>query len=171
MTIEEIKSLKVGLLTILLVVLLLITGILYTLIFKSIKVDTVSVRLENPTFFISPPDIITVKEAIEYYDIHHPTIVLAQAVLESGYFRSRVAKEDHNLFGLYNSRRNRYFKFTHWTASVEAYKKEIQDRYNYSPEEDYYTFLERINYAQAPNYTNELKKIVNKLENETFITE
>lgn len=98
------------------------------------------------------------KEALEYYDIHHPEIVYAQALLETGYFRSQGCLRDNNLFGLYNSRKHRYHKFNHWTVSVIKYKEWIQKRYK--PPEDYYKFLQRIGYAEDPQYVNKLKSIV-----------
>ena len=99
-------------------------------------------------------------EALEYYDIHHPEIVYAQAILETGHFKSKGCTQDNNLFGLYNSRKGEYHKFNHWTESVEAYKTWIQYRYN--PTNNYYEFLQRIRYAGDPEYTIKLKQIVRK---------
>ena len=97
-------------------------------------------------------------DALIYYDIKHPHIVHAQAVIETGNFNSRLCVEDNNLFGLYNSRLRRYHKFDHWVESVEAYKKFIQ--YRYDSTEDYYRFLQRINYASDPEYINKVKSKV-----------
>ena len=119
-----------------------------------------------------PPDTITLVpvfmdrtakegliDALEYYDIHHPNIVYAQAVLETGHFKSEGCLKHNNLFGLYNSKAKRYCRFNHWTESVIAYKEWIQRRYK--PPEDYYEFLKRIHYARDPEYIKKLKKIVN----------
>lgn len=99
-------------------------------------------------------------DALEYYDIHHPDIVYAQAVLETGNFKSIGCLEHNNLFGLYNSRANKYYRFDHWTESVIAYKEWVQRRYK--PPEDYYKFLQRIRYATDPQYIPKLKQIVKK---------
>ena len=120
----------------------------------------------------SPPDTIdstpvfmdrTAKEglidALEYYDIHHPNIVYAQALLETGHFKSEGCLKHNNLFGLYDNKAKRYYKFNHWTESVIAYKEWIQKRYK--PPEDYYRFLQRIGYAEDPQYVYKLKQIVN----------
>lgn len=130
-------------------------------------------RLNHDRSIVPPPDTIssatvfmdsTAKEglidALEYYDIHHPDIVYAQAILETGHFRSIGCLEHNNLFGLYNSRANRYCRFDHWTESVIAYKEWIQKRYK--PPEDYYKFLQRIRYASDPQYISKLKQIVKK---------
>lgn len=121
----------------------------------------------------SPPDTIvptlvfmdrTAKEglidALKYYDIQHPDIVYAQALLETGHFKSVGCLKHHNLFGLYNSKAKRYCRFNHWTESVIAYKEWIQRRYK--PPEDYYKFLSRIGYASDPTYISKLKQIVKK---------
>lgn len=103
------------------------------------------------------------KEALEYYDVKHPHIVHAQAILETGNFTSKLCKEDNNLFGLYNSKSKRYYKFNHWSESVVAYLAFVQ--YKYKDDIDYYKFLEKINYAEDPKYINKLKEIIktNKL--------
>ena len=120
----------------------------------------------------SPPDTIastpvfmgrTAKDglidALEYYGIHYPNVVYAQALLETGYFKSEGCLRYNNLFGLYDNKAKRYCRFNHWTESVIAYKEWIQKRYK--PPEDYYRFLQRIGYAEDPQYVYKLKQIVN----------
>lgn len=108
--------------------------------------------------FLDKPAKDGLKEALVYYDIQCPEIVYAQAVLETGHFKSMGCLRDNNLFGLYNSRTKRYHKFKHWAESVVAYKEWIQRRYK--PPNDYYKFLKRIGYAIDPNYITKLKQIV-----------
>ncbi len=98
------------------------------------------------------------EEALIYYDVKHPNIVYAQAILETGHFQSAICVEHNNLFGLYNSKNKRYYSFEHWTESVVAYKEWIQRRYK--PPNDYYRFLERIHYADDSLYIQKLKQIV-----------
>lgn len=100
--------------------------------------------------------------ALEYYDLHHPDIVFAQAQLETGYFKSALYTKHNNLFGLYSSKHQRYCRFGHWTESVVAYKDWIQRRYK--PPNDYYGFLERIHYASDPLYIWKLKQMVKRNE-------
>lgn len=100
------------------------------------------------------------REALIYYEVQHPDIVYAQAVLETGHFKSVGCLKHNNLFGLYNSKAKRYHRFEHWTESVVAYKKWIQRRYK--PPADYYAFLKRIGYATDPQYIQKLKIIVKK---------
>lgn len=118
-----------------------------------------TVNKEQSDFFSkSPQDGLM--EALEYYGVKHPHIVYAQAILETGHFKSDLCLNNNNLFGLYNSRENKYYVFDHWTESVMAYLNYIQ--YKYKPPNDYYKFLSDIGYAEDPNYINKLKGIVNK---------
>lgn len=94
--------------------------------------------------------------ACEYYGIKYPNIVTAQAILESGNFKSKVFKEYNNPFGLYNSREKDYFRFNHWTDAILAYQKYIEYRYKGG---DYYLFLDSIGYAEDPNYIRKVKAI------------
>lgn len=117
--------------------------------------DTIPLRPN----FIDQPAKDGLKNALEFYGIEHSDIVYAQALLETGHFKSVGCLEHNNLFGLYNSKAKRYYRFNHWSESVVAYKKWIQRRYK--PPEDYYEFLKRIHYARDPEYIKKLKKIVN----------
>lgn len=121
------------------------------------KSDTIEIKLEQPEFLLSDNPARDLPKVLEYYDVQHPDIVRAQAILETGHFRSKVFLEYNNLFGLYNSSKKEYFKFNHWTESVLAYLKFIQ--YRYKPPNDYYQFLENIGYAEDPLYVSKLKKV------------
>lgn len=88
-------------------------------------------------------------------NIPHANIVLAQAKLESGNFKSDLVHTHQNIFGL--KKGNRYRRYSHWTECVKDYKKCISNRYNGG---NYYAFLNRIGYASHPNYTGLLKDMV-----------
>ena len=121
-----------------------------------VKVDSFEYRQDFHSK--SPEDGLM--EALIYYEVQHPQIVYAQAVLETGHFKSDLCLNDNNLFGLYNSNKGKYHSFNHWVESVISYKDFIQ--YKYKPSEDYYEFLQRIGYAEDADYISKLKKVVNK---------
>mgnify|MGYP002521528004 CR=1 FL=1 len=116
---------------------------------------------KHPKFFSQTPQE-GLEEALSYYGLEHKDIVYAQAVLETGHFKSKVCLKYNNLFGLYNSKEEKYYKFKHWTESVVAYKEWIQKKYQ--PPDSYYVFLESINYASDKEYISSLKSIVNNRE-------
>ena len=103
-----------------------------------------------------------IDEALQYYKIEHPTIVKAQAILETGNFTSNLCIKNNNLFGLYDSKNKRYYSYNHWWESIEAYKELIQRKYDNS--KYYYMFLEDIKYAKDKEYINKLKEIAEELE-------
>lgn len=80
---------------------------------------------EVPDFMSKGPEE-GLMEALEYYEIHHKEIVYAQAILETGHFKSGGCKKGNNLFGL---RGKHYHRYKHWSESVKAYKEKIQSRY------------------------------------------
>ena len=89
-----------------------------------------------------------------------PEIVLAQAKLETGNYTSDVFIENNNLFGLYDSNNNEYYKFNSWEESVKAYKDLVQSKLQKN--EDYYQFLVRIGYAEDPKYIKKVKSMYSK---------
>lgn len=89
--------------------------------------------------------------------IRHPKIVLAQAILETGWFTSPVCRNRHNLFGLTNPRTGKYFEFGHWTESVRAYYTKVQYKYNGG---NYLLWLKNIGYAEDPRYVRSLSRIL-----------
>ena len=96
---------------------------------EEIVIDSITIKLEQPEFFLKDkPTVELVLQACEYYNIQHPDIVVAQAILETGHFRSENCIKKNNLFGLYNSYKHEFFEFNHWSESVKAYHDLIQYR-------------------------------------------
>lgn len=118
--------------------------------------DTITIRTQDSSFLNKPPKE-GLKEALDYYGLHHQDIVYKQAIIETGNFTSKLCKQN-NLFGLYDSKNHKYYTFNHWSESVIAYKKWIQSKYKDNT--DYYIFLENLGYAQdKKKYTKILKQI------------
>ena len=92
--------------------------------------------------------------------ILYPKIVLAQAILETGWFRSSVCRNKHNLFGLTNPRTGKYYEFNHWTESVRAYYTKVQYKYKSG---NYLLWLDEIGYAEDPNYIIAVIRILKTL--------
>ena len=91
--------------------------------------------------------------------------VLAQAVLETGNFSSRVCREYNNLFGLYDSKNRDYYRFERWEDSVVGYGKMIQYRYKGG---NYLHFLKRIGYAEDPRYITKIARMAKTIYNSLF---
>lgn len=91
---------------------------------KGTEKTEVSERKELPALTI--PNLY---QEIIRNGIRHPKIVLAQAILETGWFRSPLCRNRHNLFGLTNPKTGKYYEFNHWTESVRAYYTKVQYKY------------------------------------------
>lgn len=105
---------------------------------------------------VSKPSAKDVRDCARFYGLAHPEIVAAQSVLETGHYRSELCVSHHNLFGLYDSKRNCYRKYRCWQESVKAYKQLVDRKY---VKGDYYAFLKRIGYAEDPFYCQKVKRI------------
>lgn len=97
---------------------------------------------------------------IKRHNIQHPKVVLAQAILETGWFTSPLCRNRNNLFGLTNPRSGQYYEFNHWTESVRAYYTKVQYRYKGG---NYLVWLRDIGYAEDPNYIRSVIKVLKML--------
>lgn len=159
---KSIDYIQITMNTIIIVLMVIILFNDSTLPDSPVEKEDITIKLQQPYFFLTevPNDSLVLK-AINYYEIKYPKIVLAQAILETGHYKSKLCKENNNLFGLYNSVKKEYFKFSHWSESVEAYKKYVQYKYK---EGDYYNFLDSIGYASDSLYISKIKTIIKRYD-------
>jgi uncharacterized FlgJ-related protein len=112
---------------------------------------------------------------IKELDIKYPEIVMAQAILESGHFKSKLFKNNNNLFGFRQAKRrettsigtkNGYAYYKSWRESVIDYQM-YSKRYlsHIKTEEEYIKYLNK-HYSESKNYGIVLKKIIKRVKNE-----
>lgn len=99
-------------------------------------------------------------DVVHEVGLSNKLFVLAQALLETGNFSSRVCKEYNNLFGLYDSKHREYYRFARWEDSVVGYRRMIQYRYKGG---NYLHFLRRIGYAEDPRYIPKVAQLAKNL--------
>lgn len=92
--------------------------------------------------------------------ILYPKVVLAQAILETGWFRSSLCRNRNNLFGLTNPHTGKYYEFGHWTESVRAYLTKVQYKYK---DGNYLLWLRDIGYAEDPGYVRAVIGVLREL--------
>lgn len=92
-------------------------------------------------------------------DVKCDSIVVAQSILETGWYKSRKCVEDNNIFGLQHSSESSFI-YGHWLGSLIRYKK-FQDTYYKGG--DYYEFLDSIGYAEDSLYEQKIKIIVKQV--------
>lgn len=95
------------------------------------------------------------KQEIMNNNIKHSTIVLNQAKLETGYYKSHVFKKYNNLFGFVGKKG--YIKYINWQASVKDYRDWQNQHYKGG---DYYKFLKNIHYAEDSLYISKLRRMI-----------
>lgn len=110
-------------------------------------------------------------EELKRLNVRFPHIILAQAILETGYYDSRVFKENNNLFGMKEARARAttakgtqlgHAYYDHWKESVTDYAL-YQAAYlnKLRTETRYLNYLDR-NYAEAKNYDQALQQIIER---------
>lgn len=116
-------------------------------------------------------DINCIKLNFEKHHIRFSHIVLAQALLESNYFKSKLCIEDNNMFGMRVPAQrftfatnphdySNYAKYNSLEDCILDYKAwQMQNAYNITTEEGYFNLLRNI-YAEDPNYVDKLKKLI-----------
>ena len=104
-------------------------------------------------------NISNLAKVIEQNGLSHPRIVIAQALLETGYFTSKICLECNNLFGL-RRKDGSYHQFDNWEESVKAYKNYVQYKYKGG---SYLIFLKAVGYAEDPDYIVKVAQIVRTL--------
>ncbi len=104
-------------------------------------------------------------------NVRFPHIVLAQSILETGYFNSNIFKANNNLFGMkMANRRCKTAKGTNlghayyddWKESVMDYAL-FQSAYlrDLKTEKSYLNYLDK-NYAMGSNYDKKVVEVINK---------
>lgn len=127
---------------------------------KNGELNTFRVHPNIPTTELPELTIPNLIAEIRKNNIKHPKIVLAQAILETGWFKSSVCRNKHNLFGLTNPRTGQYYEFHHWTESVKAYYTKVQYRYSGG---NYLLWLKKIGYAEDPGYIRAVIKVLKQI--------
>ena len=109
------------------------------------------------------------KKALADLNVKFPDIVYAQAQVETGNFTSTVFKENHNLFGMKEATvrastnkgtEHGHAYFENWYDSVLDYALyQAQYLSDIKTEGEYFQYLSQ-HYAEAPNYIEVLKKVI-----------
>lgn len=107
-------------------------------------------------------------QEIKKYNFKYESVVIAQAILESGNFKSTVFKHNHNAFGMreprsrISSSQGTRFNYSYYPSYVYS----IADRALYEArylsglsKEEYYRVLDEV-YSEGGGYSEKLKQII-----------
>jgi uncharacterized FlgJ-related protein len=136
------------------------------------KKDRLNLSEEEKLIIIQEKNQFTQDKLIDKLNelnVKFPYIALAQSMLETGNYTSKVFKEGNNLFGMREAKQrittakgteNNHAYYHTWYESVLDYSF-YQCRYlsNITTEEQYYDYLNQ-SYAEDPNYVKQIKNII-----------
>lgn len=118
----------------------------------------------------TPPNQREVYQQIVSIGIKFPDVALAQAILESGNFKSKIAKENNNFFGM-RLPKNRettavgqksgYARYLSWKESIKDFKLWQDSLFKKRPNmtrSQYLSYISRI-YSETPNYISRIRLI------------
>ena len=106
-------------------------------------------------------------------DIEHPDIVFAQAILETGHFKSNNCKEANNLFGMMmpnvretvaiGKNERGFAVYETWMHSVQDYAlyQSYMMRKKKMTRSQYLSFIDR-KYSESRGYAKKLKSIIQR---------
>ena len=110
---------------------------------------------------------------IKAMDIEHPDIVFAQAILETGHFKSNNCKEANNLFGMMmpnvretvaiGKNERGFAVYETWMHSVQDYAlyQEFMMRKRKMTRSQYLNFIDR-KYSESRGYAKKLRDIIKR---------
>lgn len=138
-------------------------------------IEASSIPIEEGFYTVETEADTFSKEALvkelKRLNLRFPEIILAQSILETGHFSSRIFIENNNLFGMKQARARSttaagtqlgHAFYDHWKQSVMDYAL-FQNAYmnKLRKEKTYLKYLDK-NYAEAENYDKKLLQIIEK---------
>ena len=130
--------------------------------------ELILININDSTSNFSDEKMISLMKEL---NIKFPHIAYAQSLIETGHFKSKIFRENNNLFGMKQARTRvttaQGTQFNHayygsWQESVYDYAF-YQCRYLSSirNEEEYLAYLSR-SYAEDPNYIYKIRNLIKK---------
>lgn len=141
----------------------------------SIQLISGTIELQqNEKLPLTPQNVFVV---IKDLNIKYPEFVFAQAILESGEFKSKITKSNNNLFGMRRSKTRKstsiginkgYATYDCWYNSVVDYKL-WQDKNPPSNNIDYSVYLKKRKYCTNPYYAKHIQMVLNQVKYKNII--
>lgn len=179
---NELKYKKLGSLLFITIILLgsgaIISGFVLSTRTKPTYISERHIYTTNDTLVLSDFNKPAFVAYMKDLNIKFPHIVYAQAVVETGRFKSNIFLENNNLFGMKRARircnlargtQRGHAYYEHWSESVIDYALyQNAYLYNIDTEEQYFAYLSK-HYAEDPNYVSKLKKCISEHDIKSFI--
>ena len=137
-----------------------------------------SCRNQTPNAQMNYQDSVSVdslKMMVWSLPFKHKDIVVAQAILETGWFKSKNYQINNNLFGMKqvytrattaDTTINGYSHYPNWRMSVIDYyvKQSVREDILPTNREQYFHYLDKIYSEVGSSYSSQLKDIIKRLD-------
>jgi hypothetical protein len=150
--------------------------ILLALFFVLVACSFVTTKPNKPTQ-IANGDTLTVENltlTVWSLPFKHKDIIIAQAILETGWFKSTNCLNNNNLFGMkrsysrastYDTTINGYAHYSNWKMSVIDYYllQSVRESIIRTSRDQYFRYLDKTYSEVGSNYSSQLKDIIARL--------
>lgn len=127
-----------------------------------------------PQSFQDSVTVDSLKMMVWSLPFKHKDIIVAQAILETGWFKSKNYQVNNNLFGMKqvfsrattaDTTINGYSHYPNWRMSVIDYYLKQSTRESIIPttREQYYHYLDKVYSEVGSSYSSQLKDIIGRL--------
>jgi hypothetical protein len=138
-------------------------------------IDGTSIPFEEGFYAIESSEQVFSQQALveelKRLNVRFPEIILAQSILETGHYTSRIFEENNNLFGMKEAKARSttalgtqlgHAYYNNWKESVLDYAL-FQNAYmnKIRKEKQYLKYLDK-NYAEATGYDKTILKVIEK---------
>lgn len=133
---------------------------------KPIVIQQIMAQKIDTTF-----SLIKLEEYILQLNMKYPKVVVAQAIIESGHFKSKLFKENNNLFGMRLAKhrhciaigsKNGYALYNNWKESVVDYAFYQKTYLSKLTEQEYINAIQK-RHCSDKNYNKLLNQIIKQL--------
>lgn len=129
---------------------------------------------QQPITYQDSVSVDSLKMMVWSLPFKHKDIIVAQAILETGWFKSKNYQINNNLFGMKqvfsrattaDTTINGYSHYPNWKMSVIDYYLKQSTRENIIPttREQYYHYLDKVYSEAGSGYSSQLKGIIKRL--------
>ena len=146
-----------------------------------LMLSTMSCKAQNLDTDLTKEDSMNIKNvqmAVWSLPFKHKDIIVAQAVLESGWFKSNNCVKNNNLFGMRraytrmttsDTTLNGYAHYPNWRMSVIDYYLLQSTRESIIPSSraQYFRYLDKVYSEVGRNYSDQLKDVLSRLNLDT----
>ena len=152
--------------------------LLITLLLVSILGSCNAQNLDTDLTKEDSMNVKNVQMAVWSLPFKHKDIIVAQAILETGWFKSKNCVNNNNLFGMRraytrmttsDTTLNGYAHYTNWRQSVIDYYllQSTREDIIHTTRAQYFHYLDKVYSEVGRNYSDQLKDILSRINLET----